>query len=146
MVNRQSIHNSKTALSLLLLILVALFTGCKTNLSTEAHVTQEKLTAEESELLNRLFEDERGCFDFSGKKIGFIECCGSMGKKYYFDMVNQEESDSLLFLHRGELYIFNSNEKYRSGGYDAAITYFCKFIIQRKEVIRRLKRSGGDSP
>jgi hypothetical protein len=37
------------------------------------------------------------------------------------------------------LYIFDAAQKAESGGYDAAITYWNKFVIPTEEVVKRLK-------
>lgn len=39
----------------------------------------------------------------------------------------------------GTLYIFNAFQKEESGGYDAAIVYWSKFVIPIEEIINRLK-------
>jgi len=45
------------------------------------------------------------------------------------------------YLHNGEnLYIFNATQKEESGGYDAAIVYWSKFILPVEKVIKRLKK------
>lgn len=39
------------------------------------------------------------------------------------------------------LYVFNEEQKKKSGGYDAAIVYWCKFVLPVDKVVERLKKS-----
>lgn len=102
------------------------------------------LLKEESTYLNKIFETTRKDFDFVNKKIGFLT--GSSGrkkksKKFYFDMQEKHSADANYPCDNGTLYIFNATQKEESGGYDAAIVYWCKFLLPIKEVIKRLKNS-----
>lgn len=96
----------------------------------------------EAKYLNFIFGVTPDDFDFAGKKIGFIT--GSSGKKKsnkadYFKL----EKDR--FCHKyspngGDLYVFDKRQKEESGGYDAAIVYWSKFILPVEKVIEGLKK------
>ena len=98
--------------------------------------TSSVLNEYEAKYLNFIFKLDTGSFSLVGKKIGFL---GS--KKAFF----KDERERLL---RGEtgvggcgLYIFNATQKEKSGGYDAAIVYWCKFVLPVDKVVERLKSS-----
>ena len=99
------------------------------------------LNLQESLYFNCIFEKSRNNFDFTGKRIGFIS--GSSGKiksnkRKYFE----KEKDRYIHNYTpngGILYIFNEEEKKKSGGYDAAIVYWSKVIMPIDKVVERLK-------
>ena len=89
----------------------------------------------EAKYLNFIFKLDTDSFSLVGKKIGFLG-----NKKTFF----KDERERFL---RGEtgvggcgLYIFNATQKEESGGYDAAIMYWSKFILPIEKVIERLKK------
>lgn len=96
----------------------------------------------EAKYLNFIFGVTPDDFDFAGKKIGFIT--GSSGKKKsnkadYFKL----EKDR--FCHKyspngGDLFVFDKRQKEESGGYDAAIVYWSKFILPVEKLIEGLKK------
>lgn len=97
--------------------------------------TSSALNNYEAKYLNFIFNLDTTHFNLSGKKVGFL---GS--KKAFFE----DERERFL---RGEdgvggcgLYIFNATQKEESGGYDAAIMYWSKFILPIEKVIERLKK------
>lgn len=92
----------------------------------------------ESALLNIVFKDSLYGFDFTNKKIGFINN-GIKGKTEYFNMYKKSLADENFPFDVGTLYIFNEKQKKESGGYDAAIVYWCKFILPPDKVVERLK-------
>jgi len=94
----------------------------------------------ESVFLNVIFKDKLDGFDFTNKKVGFIKISGESGKVHYFEMQKKyffEESQSC---DNGTLYIFNETQKKESGGYDAAIVYWSKFLLPKDKVVKKLKK------
>ena len=96
----------------------------------------------ESVYLNKIFETTRKDFDFTNKKVGFLT--GSSGKtlsskEHYFDMHKKHSTNANYPCDNGTLYIFNATQKVESGGYDAAIVYWSKFVVPIEEVVKRLK-------
>ncbi|HYF04269.1 MAG TPA: hypothetical protein VEC36_12880 [Patescibacteria group bacterium] len=89
----------------------------------------------EGKLLNSIFETTRNDFDFINKKVGFIKD----GKRRYFDMQKKHSADTSYPLDNGKLYIFNAQQKAKSGGYDAAIVYWSKFLFTAEQVVEKLK-------
>ena len=105
------------------------------NLDKMGADTSSALNNYEAKYLNFIFNLDTTHFNLSGKKVGFL---GS--KKAFF----KDERERFL---RGEdgvggcgLYIFNATQKEESGGYDAAIMYWSKFILPIEKVIERLKK------
>lgn len=98
------------------------------------------LSETESAYLNRIFETTRNNFDFTNKKVGFIKISGEKGKIHYFDMQEKHSADTNYPCDNGTLYIFNATQKEESGGYDAAIVYWSKFLLPIEEVVKRLKK------
>jgi hypothetical protein len=88
----------------------------------------------EGKYLNFIFKVNPQDFNLIGKKIGYRSKMG------FF----KDEKD---WFYRGEtsgvggttLYIFNPVQKEESGGYDAAIVYWSKFVIPIEKIIKRLK-------
>lgn len=106
------------------------------------------LNETEGTYLNLLLRERRGGFDFIGKKVAFLT--GSSGttksdKTDYFKLQNDKFStneEGLYISNNGEnLYIFNATQKEESGGYDAAIVYWSKFILPVEKVIKILKKN-----
>ena len=100
------------------------------------------LNETEGAYLNKIFETTRKDFDFTNKKIGFLT--GSSGKilsskEHYFDMHKKHSTNANYPCDNGTLYVFDASQKTESGGYDAAITYWNKFVIPIEEVVKRLK-------
>jgi len=97
--------------------------------------TSSILNEYEVEYLNFIFRIDPNDFNLVGKKVGFL---GS--KRDFFN-------DEREWFHHGEktgvggsgLYIFNAEQKEESGGYDAAIVYWSKFVIPVEKVVKRLK-------
>lgn len=97
----------------------------------------------EAVFLNNIFETERNTFDFTNKAIGFLT--GSSGsrkgnKEDYLDMHKRHSMDAGFASDKGTLYIFNVLEKEQSGGFDAAIVYWCKIALPTETVIKRLRK------
>jgi hypothetical protein len=106
--------------------------------------TDDSLLLNETEAayLNKIFETTRKNFDFTNKKVGFIKISGEKGKIHYFDMQKRHYIDKDSACDNGTLYIFDADQKEESGGYDAAIVYWSKFLIPIKDVVKRLKGKG----
>lgn len=97
------------------------------------------LNAYESAFLNIIFKPDSRRFDFSGKKVGFLKISGQSGKMWYFKMQKKHLVDNEQPCDNGKLYVFNASQKKESGGYDAAIVYWSKFLMPVEKVIKRLK-------
>jgi hypothetical protein len=86
--------------------------------------------------LNFIFKLNTQDFNLVGKKVVFL------GSKMAFF---KDERDWFSRGCKGgvggtTLYIFNAKQKVESGGYDAAIVYWSKFVIPIEKVIKRLKK------
>ena len=102
------------------------------------------LTDEEAAFLNNYFpEEHRKGFDFRGKKI--LVLGGSAGsslraKSEYFNGIKSRlENDGLPIASAP--YPLTEEEKARSGGYDAIVTYWVKVPItngKKKRIVRRI--------
>lgn len=97
------------------------------------------LNEAESTLLNKIFETTRKDFDFTSKKVGFIKISGEWGKIPYFDMQEKYFVNENSPCDNGSLYIFDAAQKAESGGYDAAIVYWSKFVVPIDKVVKQLK-------
>ena len=87
----------------------------------------------EGEYLNFIFEIDPKNFDLIGKRVGFL---GS--KIDYFKNTRSPDRNSTT-VGGSSLYIFDTAQKRESGGYDAAIVYWSKFVIPIEKVVKRLK-------
>lgn len=96
----------------------------------------------EAVFLNNIFETECDTFDFTNKAIVFLT--GSSGSRKgnredYLDMHKRHSIDAGFASDKGT-YIFNVLEKEQSGGFDAAIVYWCKIALPTETVIKRLRK------
>jgi hypothetical protein len=96
------------------------------------------LNSYESAYFNVVFKENLKEFDFTGKKVGFIYSGARSNKKEYFDL-ERDRFNRNNTLNRGILYIFDTTQKEESGGYDAAIVYWSKFLTPVEKVVKRLK-------
>lgn len=96
------------------------------------------LNNHESAYLNIIFKENLKGFNFTEKKIGFVRN-GGKGKVHYFDMQKKHIIDKNSPYDNGTLYIFNATQKAESGGYDAAIVYWSKFVMPIEKIVKRLK-------
>lgn len=87
----------------------------------------------EGRYFNFIFKVDSQDFNLIGKKVGFL---GS--KIDYFRDTRSPDRNSKTVGGSG-LYIFNATQKVESGDYDAAITYWNKFVIPIEEVVKSLK-------
>ena len=95
--------------------------------------TSSILNEYEGKYFNFIFKIDPQEFNLVGKKVGFL---GS--KIDYFNSTRSPDRNSTT-VGGSSLYIFNATQKAESGGYDAAITYWNKFVIPQEEVVKRLK-------
>lgn len=88
----------------------------------------------EGKYLNFIFKINPQTFNLAGKKVHFL-----VSKKDYFTDTRCPDRKNTI-VGGSSLYIFNSAQKSESGGYDAAITYWDKYVVPIDEVINRLKK------
>ena len=88
----------------------------------------------EGRYLNYVFKTDNQNFNLVGKTVGFL------GSKADFFKDERER-----FYHNSTpvggaiLYILTTEQKVESGGYDAAIVYWSKFLLPVEKVVNRLK-------
>lgn len=88
----------------------------------------------EGRYFNFIFKIDSLEFNLVGKKVGFL---GS--KTNYFKSLRSHDRNFTI-VGGSSLYIFDAIQKEESGGYDAAVVYWSKFVIPIKEVVKRLKQ------
>ena len=93
----------------------------------------------EAILLNSVFKETRGHFDFCGKRVMFLSN-GKNNKSGYFEMQKDYMADASCPYDKGILYVFNEEQKTRSGGYDAAILYWSKIALPINDVVKKVKK------
>jgi hypothetical protein len=87
----------------------------------------------EGRYFNFIFNIDPQDFNLIGKKVGFL---GS--KIDYFNSTRSLDRNSTT-VGGSSLYILDTTQKEESGDYDAAITYWNKFVIPIETVVKRLK-------
>ena len=95
----------------------------------------------ESDYFNVIFNDTRKDFDFAGKKVGFItgSNAGTLSNKQkYFEKEKYRYAQGET-PNDGTLYLFSTEEKEQSGGYDAVIVYWSKVSVSHKDLVEKLK-------
>lgn len=126
---------------LILLFFVQLTSYGQVNNDSERNITLDK---NESKLLNEYFDNKRGTFDFTDKKLCFIS--GSSGTVYitkqdYFSDIKKwaETNDRIATT----LHVLTYKEKIESGGYDAIVTAWVKLLPygRRRKIIKELGTS-----
>lgn len=70
-----------------------------------------------------------------GKKVGFLS-----NKADYFRYTRNQAN----LVGGSAMYVFNAKQKAESGGYDAAVVYWRKFLLRPEWVVKRLKAKKGD--
>jgi len=90
----------------------------------------------EGRYFNFIFIIDPQEFNLVGKKVGFL---GS--KIDYFKDTHERFYRNSTTVGGSGLYIFDTTQKVESGGYDAAIVYWSKFLIPIEEVVKRLKNN-----
>ena len=98
------------------------------------------LNSYESAFLNAIFKDKLDGFDFANKKVAFVKISSENGKIHYFKMQKKYFADKSQPCDNGILYVFNASQKKESGGYDAAIVYWSKFLLPVDKVVKKLKK------
>ena len=83
----------------------------------------------EGKYLNYIFKIDQKDFNLVGKKVGF-----SINKLDYFSWTRV----NVTTVGGSSLYIFDTIQKVESGGYDAAIVYWSKFVIPLEKVVKNL--------
>ena len=127
------------------MILIQSFSNCCTMKDRMSGGMKEVVTfKEEVDILNNLFEEERGAFDFNNMEVGFIEIGGRFGKAPYFDMIKNHDKNPNVAYDKGMLYVFTKEQKQISGGYDAAIVYWSKFQLPVNKVLKILHEHSGN--
>lgn len=90
----------------------------------------------EGRYLNFIFEIDNQDFTLVDKKVGFnrskMDFFKDERERFYSDFSAGGVGGTVL-------YIFDSTQKAESGGYDAAIIYWSKFVMPIENVIERLK-------
>lgn len=90
------------------------------------------LNEQEGKYLNYIFRTDVHGINLVGKQVAFL------GSKV--DYFNSTRKDSTI-VGGSSLYIFNAVQKNESGGYDAAVTYWKKFVIPAQEIVKTLKEN-----
>lgn len=96
------------------------------------------LNSYERAYFNVIFKDSLKGFDFTNKKVGFLDAICESSKKQYF----KDERDRFCRntnITKVTLYIFDAAQKEESGGYDAAIVSWIKISIPTKKIVKRLR-------
>ena len=88
------------------------------------------LNDQEGQYLNFIFKTEAQGINLAGKKVAFL---GS--KVDYFESTRKDS----LVVGGSNLYLFSTMQKTESDGYDAAVTYWKKFVIPTQEIVRTIK-------
>lgn len=101
----------------------------------------------ESALLSEMLPESLKWFNFSGKKVGFVDVSHNMGfivinywKKGYFEKLKRLYSDERIYFDNGMLYILNERQKKESGGFDVAIVCGNNFVLSEENIVKRLKK------
>lgn len=88
----------------------------------------------EGKYLNFIFKVNPEVFDLVGKKVAFLKVGNKAG---YFDSTRSPNCKGTTVGGSG-LYIFDTTQKTKSGGYDAAISCWSKFLLPIELVIERV--------
>ncbi|HBI80636.1 MAG TPA: hypothetical protein DDY04_01465 [Bacteroidales bacterium] len=97
--------------------------------------TSSILNEYEGRYLNFIFKIDPQDLNLVGKRVGFI---GS--KIDYFKDTRERFYENTTTVGGSVLYIFNAAQKEESGGYDAAIVYWSKFLLPVDKVVKKLKK------
>jgi hypothetical protein len=88
----------------------------------------------EGRYLNFIFGTDKNGFNLIEKKVGF-----NRSKMDFFQDERERFYRSSTPVGLAILYIFTAEQKTESGGYDAAIVYWSKFLVPIEKVVKRLK-------
>jgi hypothetical protein len=99
-----------------------------------------KLTIFESKYLNEYLKNQRDTFDLTGKQIIFVtgSSARTIGEKkeYFTDIKEWNLRNSKIAT---DLVVLTREEKIESGGYDAILTYWVKFLPDKKKIFEKIK-------
>lgn len=88
----------------------------------------------EGKYLNYIFNIDPKDFNLIGKKVGFTR-----SKIEYFNESRERFYSNSTIVGGSVLYIFETSQKSESGGYDAYITMWNKFLLPTEDIVKRLK-------
>lgn len=113
-----------------------------TNISKMGRNDSLILTKLEGEYFNAIYQVDNEKYNLSHKKTAFLT--GSLGttesnKKKYFEGDNSRFKERSVPLP-SVLYIFDTIQREKSGGYDAAIVYYSKRVVPIRQVVKTLKK------
>ena len=97
------------------------------------------LNEHEGRFINTIFKINPQDFDFVGKKVGFL-LSGKSSKLTYFVETRERYSENSSIIGGSGLYIFDATQKEKSGGYDAEVVYWNKFVLPTDKVVQQLKK------
>ena len=89
----------------------------------------------EIEYLRFIFKIDAGDFNLVGKKVGFLR-----SKKDYFEQTRERFYRNSTLVGCSILYIFDAIQKEASGGYDAVIVYWSKFLLPTEDIVKRAQK------
>lgn len=95
----------------------------------------------EGRFLNYIFDIDTLNINLIGKKVGFYNPNLKGGKGKYFQETRERLNQCYSVIGGSVLYIFNDIQKEESGGYEAAVVYWSKFLIPIDKVAEILKDS-----
>ncbi len=108
----------------------------------------------EAEYFNEVFQDRRGDFNFTGKKIAYFT--GSLGKSNsnkstYFNNLKYANNGKDKTIHEWQsggtqFIILTHEEKEKSGGFDAILVSWSKLLIHGKSRARLIKKLKKNNP
>lgn len=93
----------------------------------------------ESAYVEFISMDSSKLFSFEGKKIGFIQGRVQSNKMEYFNEVKERYNRNSTPIGGTSLHVFTADQKSQSGGYDAVIHFWSKFVASNEELIEVLK-------
>jgi hypothetical protein len=108
-----------------------------------------RLNAHEAAYFTKRYEETRGGFNFSNKRIIFIT--GESGnvqgsKREYFDYVKKWKAEyGRDYIGGSDLLLFTEAQRVQTNGHDAVITYWTKFHPSTDRIIKRFNRKAARS-
>lgn len=110
------------------------------NLKLVGNDNSKLLSNQDAEFFNRIYKFQRDTFDFTNKKVAYINTNDAdqiKSKNGYIRKIKKHLEDDFLY-PTDYLFVFNDNEKKETGGYDAVIVYQC-LKCGKQDAIRLLK-------
>ena len=132
MVKKSSLSNDGHVLALKIHYLSDVPQELLNNLNKMGVNNSPMLNEQEGLFLNFVFQTDSVEINLVGKKVAFL---GS--KKEYFEVTRKDS----IIVGGSNLYIFNEVQKIDSGGYDAAFTYWKKFVVPSQGIVKTLKET-----